>query len=293
MDNEKHQRAEIFNDIKDDFRLFGIAFYRLGRNLFRLIKSIELPKIAGFKITAPVKWAFAAIALIFILGILISCIKSCGGSIENIENEDVEVEEFTYVPRVERPEVAHKISNINYRKMFNDMNDAHLGAAKKIGIEPLVSREAVDDASRKLVETNNYDAYVVDELTHSIPFLVPEAADLLQRIGENFQDSLVMKHLPPHKVIVTSVLRTQNDVKRLGKGNVNSSKNSAHCYATTFDITYKRFYSVYGETLENQAKLKLVLGEVLRDLKNEGSCYVKHEVKQACFHVTARKHPKK
>jgi hypothetical protein len=27
---------------------------------------------------------------------------------------------------------------------------------------------------------------------------------------------------------------------------------------------------------------------VLRDLKKQGRCYVKHEVKQACFHITAR-----
>jgi hypothetical protein len=37
-----------------------------------------------------------------------------------------------------------------------------------------------------------------------------------------------------------------------------------------------------------QVHLKAVLAEVLRDLKKSGRCYVKHEVKQACFHITAR-----
>ena len=32
-----------------------------------------------------------------------------------------------------------------------------------------------------------------------------------------------------------------------------------------------------------------VMAEVLRDLKNAGRCYVKYEIKQACFHITARK----
>jgi hypothetical protein len=32
-----------------------------------------------------------------------------------------------------------------------------------------------------------------------------------------------------------------------------------------------------------------VLGEALRDLKKSGRCYVKHEVKQDCFLITARK----
>jgi hypothetical protein len=219
---------------------------------------------------------------------------SCGS--DNAAEEGGEYSALTEVKHVV-PEKPNRMFYLNGKRLFRDDNDTHLSAAEKIGIEPLASRDGIKSASRELVPIGGAmrfgEPFVVDRLVHSSPFLVPEAADLLQRIGENFQDSLVMKHLPPHKVIVTSVLRTQNDVKRLGKGNVNSSKNSAHCYATTFDITYKRFYSVYGETLENQAKLKLVLGEVLRDLKNEGSCYVKHEVKQACFHVTARKHPKK
>ncbi len=292
MNDIKEKRHEVYNDLKTDLKLFGVAFYRLGRNIYRLVRCIELPSFVGTKIVGYVKWVLILI-LIFVLVIgSVLLLRNCSDGVDRVgDEEDIEVEKFLYVPRVEKPEVAHKISNINYRKLFNDMNDAHLDAAKKIGIKRLESREDIDNASRNLIETNDYDAYVVDELTHSIPFLVPEAAKLLKRIGENFQDSLVMKHLPPHKLIVTSILRTQSDVKRLGKGNLNSSKNSAHCFATTFDITYKRFYSVYGETMENQAKLKLVLGEVLRDLKKEGCCYVKHEVKQACFHITARKSP--
>ena len=34
--------------------------------------------------------------------------------------------------------------------------------------------------------------------------------------------------------------------------------------------------------------LKMVLSEVLRDLKKQGDCYVKYELKQGCFHITAR-----
>ena len=63
-----------------------------------------------------------------------------------------------------------------------------------------------------------------------------------------------------------------------------------HCYGTTVDVTYKRFQRLDDDADEtSQAKLKAVLGEVLRDLKAQGRCYVKHEVKQACFHITARK----
>ena len=34
--------------------------------------------------------------------------------------------------------------------------------------------------------------------------------------------------------------------------------------------------------------LKLVLSEVLRDLREAERCYVKYELKQGCFHITTR-----
>ena len=52
------------------------------------------------------------------------------------------------------------------------------------------------------IETN--ELYKVDSLTHSIPYLIPSAAQLLDTIGSNFLDSLTAKGLNPNKVIVTS-----------------------------------------------------------------------------------------
>lgn len=198
--------------------------------------------------------------------------------------------EDKYTPRVERPEKATRLNYVRFTRDFNDMNDTHLAAAQSIGIEPLTSRDEIPNASRELVYIETSPAYEVEPLTHSSPLLVPEAAALLKEIGESFQDSLVRHHYSPYKVIVTSVLRTDEDVKGLSRRNVNASKRSVHCYGTTFDITYKRFHRLNDETAEtSQAKLKAVLGEVLRDLKKQGRCYVKHEIKQACFHITARK----
>ena len=75
--------------------------------------------------------------------------------------------------------------------------------------------------------------------------------------------------------------------------NVNASANSVHMYGTTFDISYKRFYKVEdpdGRPMQDVRAdtLKLVLSEVLRDLKKKDMCYIKYELKQACFHITAR-----
>lgn len=182
---------------------------------------------------------------------------------------------------------------ISYKRSFGDLNDTHLAAAKKIGVSPLQNREAAEKLGNKVVEIKSGDLYQVDSLTHSIPFLVPKASALLDSIGANFLDSLESKGLNPNQVIVTSVLRTYDDVKRLGKRNINASKNSAHVYGTTFDITYKRFFKVEdpdGRPMQDVRAdtLKLVLSEVLRDLKKKEMCYVKYELKQACFHITAR-----
>ena len=182
---------------------------------------------------------------------------------------------------------------ISYKRSFGDLNDTHMAAAKKIGIKPLKDREAAEKLGGKVMEIKNGDFYQVDSLTHSIPFLVPKASALLDSIGANFLDSLENKGLNPNQVIVTSVLRTQDDVKKLRRVNGNASANSVHMFGTTFDISYKRFFKVEdpdGRPMESvrEDTLKLVLSEVLRDLKKKEMCYVKYELKQACFHITAR-----
>ena len=110
---------------------------------------------------------------------------------------------------------------------------------------------------------------------------------------ETIFDSLNAKGLNPNKITVTSVLRTEDDVKRLRRRNGNASENSAHCYGTTFDISWKRFQKVEdedGRPLQDVSSdtLKMVLSEVLRDLKKADKCYVKYELKQGCFHITTR-----
>lgn len=182
---------------------------------------------------------------------------------------------------------------VSYKRTFGDLNDTHLAVARKIGIRPLASREAAQELGGKLVQIAPCERYDMDSLTHSIPFLVPRASALLDTIGANFLDSLTCKGLNPNRVIVTSVLRTQDDVKRLRRTNGNASANSAHAYATTFDISYRRFTKVEdpdGRPMQDVSAdtLKLVLSEVLRDLRKAERCYIKYELKQGCFHITAR-----
>lgn len=183
---------------------------------------------------------------------------------------------------------------ISYRRSFGDLNEKHLNVAQAIGISPLASRSEAEKMKKKLKRIATNERYTVDSLTHSIPYLIPGAAALLDTIGLNFLDSLTAKGLNPNQVIVTSVLRTKDDVKRLRRRNGNASMNSAHFYGTTFDVSWKRFRKVEdedGRPLQDVSAdtLKLVLSEVLRDLKKADKCYIKYELKQGCFHITSRK----
>lgn len=182
---------------------------------------------------------------------------------------------------------------VSYRRSFPDLNEKHLSIAQAIGIRPLENRQEAEKMKEQLNHIINNEYYTVDSLTYSIPYLVPRASELLDTIGSNFLDSLTAKGLNPNQVIVTSVLRTKDDVKRLRRRNGNASANSAHCYGATFDVSWKRFKKVEdedGRPLQDVSSdtLKLVLAEVLRDLRQADKCYIKYELKQGCFHITAR-----
>lgn len=187
-----------------------------------------------------------------------------------------------------------RIWDVNFVKEFNDLNEVQLAVAQTVGVPPVEDRAAAEHMKQRLVEIVDNDLYSVDELTHSIPFLVPSAAELLDRIGRNFQDSLAAKGLNPNKLVVTSVLRTEEDVRKLRKGNLNASENSTHRYGTTFDLSYWHYVKVpdlrerpYADVPPEY--LRATLSQVLKDLHDEGACYVKYEKKQTCFHITVRK----
>ena len=188
-----------------------------------------------------------------------------------------------------------KIKELDYASLFNDQNGVQLKSAARFGIKrTLKNRKEANDVKEGLVHIRDNSHYSIAELTHSIPYLTDGAAELLDMIGKNFLDSLESKGLNPNRIIVTSVLRTQEDIRKLQKsGNPNAVSNSAHCYATTFDITYARYDKIifrkfrWCESVDKDT-LKYVLGEVLRDLKRQKKCYVKYEVKQRCFHITTR-----
>lgn len=221
---------------------------------------------------------------------------------ENIEEEVLEEEVTDSVDSVAVPVPvmgggAHRVRGVwSYSTCFPDSQSVQIEAAMMHGIAPVKNREEAEVLVKRheLVNICHSPFYAVDNLTHSIPYLVPRAQHLLNTICLNFIDSCQVKGLPIHLPIVTSVLRTTDDVANLQRGNKNATTNSCHCYGTTVDIAYNKFIPMTG-TYESRATLlrwnepmKLVLSEVLNDLRLEGKCYVKYERKQGCFHLTCR-----
>ena len=179
----------------------------------------------------------------------------------------------------------------DYKLKFNDLQLKQHAVASRIGL-PRPPKDRNDAASMrsKLVEVKTNENYIVDSLTHSVPYLIPSAKRELDAIGAEWADILQRNGLPHYRFYVTSVLRTQEDIKYLQRsGNINSVTQSCHCYGTTFDLAYMRYDKVTRTHMYmHEDNLKLVLGQVLLNHQRAGKIYVKYEWKQSCFHITVR-----
>ena len=203
-------------------------------------------------------------------------------------------EAVSIAPKMEKPNRNPDLKDRrdpyrNYSKLFNDLNDIQLIAARANGTPHTLTLEELEVGKYGLKRIETNELYKVDPLTHSAPYLVPKAKDFLDELGEAFQDSLYNRGYDRrHRFIVTSVYRTENHIKRLRRsGNVNASKNSCHQYGTTVDITYVRFDKP-EEYRANDPKLLQLLMQTVYDMHQAGRCYVKYERKQSCLHITIR-----
>ncbi len=176
-----------------------------------------------------------------------------------------------------------------YERAFKDMQHTQKKAALKNGLSPFESRKDIEAQFKKLrregkltrIATNS--KYVVQDLKYSAPYVVPKVKRLLDDIAESFQEKTQSKA----KFVVTSVLRTKEDVKKLKKTNINASSASCHCNATTIDISYVRFGADIVKP-RSDYELRMALAQTLHELRKAERCYVKIERKQYCYHITVR-----
>ncbi|MGN1245487.1 MAG: DUF5715 family protein [Muribaculaceae bacterium] len=174
------------------------------------------------------------------------------------------------------------------REVFNDSNAVHLDAARALGFEPITDLRTAYAITTPIREVRTCKDFHIDKLSHSMPYLVPEAERLLHDIGRSFSDTIRARGGKRYKIKVTSLTRTDVTVRRLRRRNSNATQESAHRYGTTFDISYSKFICCDSSYVIHEGDLKNILAEVLYRLRSEGRCYVKWERKQGCFHITTR-----
>lgn len=234
--------------------------------------------------------------LAFLLSSLILTIASCGKDKSEISADTVERETAmtrTLQQMLDKPlqpvskGVQPHANNIGrFQEVFNDSNKFQYAYAEKFGIRPIESLRDAYYTTRPIVKTEDNKFYTVAPLTHSMPYLVPEAELLLRVIGRNFIDSLHSRGVDNYRIIATSMLRTAQTVKKLRRVNVNATDSSCHKFATTFDISHSRFACSDSSRQIDTGTLKGILAEVLLDLRRQNLCMVKYERKTACFHIT-------
>jgi hypothetical protein len=178
-----------------------------------------------------------------------------------------------------------------YSKKLRDRVVDYSAQAKAAGIVVCKSTMEIEQriASRKLFKVRSCTAYVVDDMTHSYPYLTRDSRNLLDEIGERLRKKIANDGLKGSKFHVTSMTRTSEKLKGLRRTNGNVSENSPHLYGNAFDISYARFsFRKLYVTECDKWYMKEALAEVIWQLRQEKKCWATYEKQQGCFHVVSR-----
>lgn len=196
----------------------------------------------------------------------------------------------------EKPEITDycgcATAPIRSKERLRDINPDQLAHAHANGLKRPI--RDLDDFNAKLDSLEDNDVlvrikpcryYNIRPLTHSVPYLTPEARDLLKLIGKRFQANLKEVNMPTYKFQISSLLRTVEYQRQLTRINTNATPSeSAHYYATTFDIAYDK-YDRRGQSISDP-KVEAILEKTLVELRKECRLAIIRERSNKCFHIT-------
>lgn len=212
-----------------------------------------------------------------------------GANVYDLEKLDTVSFYRRHLEKMPEPTQRIKVNYFgNLRPYFNDSNYIHWQEAESYGLQPLSDTRSHWQLSRPIVKVTTCADYFLDTLIFSRPYLVPEAAATLREIGHRFRDTIAARGGGDYRIKVTSVLRTPQTVRRLRRRNRNAIDSSVHQLGTTFDISYASFVASSPTPARSVDDLKGILAEVLKAMREENKIWVKYEVGQPCFHITAR-----
>lgn len=182
---------------------------------------------------------------------------------------------------------------IESHRKLNDNNDLQLLHAQANGLKNIyISNQAFEEDSAKLVEQHQLiglkdnPLYHLKDLTHSYPYTTPEMAKLLNDIGLLFQEKMRKKNKDHFRLLVSSALRTHESQGSLSSRNRNAHTQSTHLYGATIDITYKEYFNILADSLEQNAYAADALRETMLDMREQCRLVVVRERRQACYHFT-------
>lgn len=159
----------------------------------------------------------------------------------------------------------------------------HLNAAKSHSTTIIKDKKQLDKYVNqgKLVKVKQRGyGFRTADLTHSHPYLIPKANQILRDIAREF-----VKETGQNFFVVTSLTRTLKDQDRLRGVNSNASSNdSAHSYGSSFDISYVRF----NHQLTTNQQLDQALNRILTSFQKQGRIYFVKERLSRCYHIVVR-----
>ena len=181
---------------------------------------------------------------------------------------------------------------ISYKRSFGDLNEKHLNVAQAIGIRPLASREEAEKWKKRCSISQQMIC------TRLILWHIPSRISFRERLPCSIQ-SVITSRFPGCQRLESeqdySNFRTA--YKRRCQASAPSQRQCIRKFRSLLrhDIrcqleTLPEVEDEDGRPLQDVSSdtLKLVLSEVLRDLKRAEKCYIKYELRQGCFHITTR-----
>jgi hypothetical protein len=178
-----------------------------------------------------------------------------------------------------------------FSRSLNNKIPEYIGISSASGIRKCANEDELHQrvVQGKLFEIENSSGFILEDMSHSYPYLTKDGRDLLIEAGKRFRDKISDTRLKGSRFTITSMTRTTDKLKTLREVNSNTSLNSPHLYGNAFDISYLRFSTrKMFLTYCDKKYLKEALAEVIWKLREEKKCWATYEVKQNCYHVVAR-----
>jgi len=202
-------------------------------------------------------------------------------------------------PKVVRRFVARNVFGIKcidyrqpvYSKKLTDKIPEYIEYSRASGIKQCKNEDEISEKVNqgKLVKVKDGNAFIVESMSHSYPYLTKPAKDLLIEIGIRFKEKIKNSRVRDAQFRITSMTRTSEKLKKLRNTNSNASINSPHLYGNAFDISYINFRTTtFFLTNCDEKYLMEALADVIWQMRKERKCWATFERQQNCFHVVDR-----